>query len=148
MAGSDLIVFATPLHFVHASGQLKTFLDRLSSMGGNPHDPPKTPAQEPRPAGSAGRAAGPRLALVASCGHPRPAQFRSLSLWMEDLASLLGMGLFMEALVASASRLVSTAPEDLAAVEGYRGLLRAAGGAAARGEDLAPSLRQALKGGL
>jgi hypothetical protein len=67
---------------------------------------------------------------------------------MEDLASLLGMGLFMEALVASASRLVSTAPEDLAAVEGYRGLLRAAGGAAARGEDLAPSLRQALKGGL
>jgi multimeric flavodoxin WrbA len=141
MEGADLIVLASPLHFLQVSGQLKVFIDRLTSTGGNPHAP------KPETGG------GPlRLAAIMSAGFPKPEAFRAVSLWMEDLASLLGRELFMEAYAGGARRLprpeqtaqpAATEPAALA----YLDALGEAGRLAAQGESLGAAVREGLKAG-
>lgn len=138
--GAELVVLASPLHFLQVSGQLKVFIDRLTSTGGNPHG--ELPKVEGPP---------PRMAAIMSCGFPRPEQFRATSLWMEDLSTLLGRELLLEAYAAGARRLARpgtktpapTDPEVLAWLE----LLREAGRTAARGGAIEAGAKATLKGG-
>lgn len=142
--GAELVVLASPLHFLQVSGQLKVFIDRLTSTGGNPHG--ERPTVEGPP---------PRLAAIMSCGFPRPEQFRASSLWMEDLSGLLGRELLLEAYAAGARRLARpgteagmegpapTDPEVLAWLE----ILREAGRTAARGGTIEAGAKAALKRG-
>lgn len=130
LEGADFIVLASPLHFLHVSGKLKVFIDRLTSTGGNPHKGLTQPEGQ-----------APRLAVVMSSGFPKPEQFRATSVWMEDLAALLGRELWMEAYAGGARRLA------LPEAQPWLGLLGEAGRTAARGGMLTREARAALMGG-
>ncbi len=130
LEGADFVVLASPLHFLQVSGNLKVFIDRLTSTGGNPHNRPAEAKGPP-----------PRMAVVMSAGFPRPEQFRATSVWMEDLAALLGRELWMEAYAGGARRL------PLPEAQPWLGILRDAGRRAARGSSLPAEARHALKAG-
>lgn len=146
LLGADVLILASPLHFLQISGQLKSFIDRLTSIGGDPHAKRATAKGEGAPG------AGPRLVAISSCGFPRIEQYEALSLWMGELAGLLGMELFCEAYAEGSGRLQGAGglgAEGLdAETLSYLDLLREAGERAGAGGSLAEGSRLRLRRGL
>jgi putative NADPH-quinone reductase len=81
MHGVDFFIFGSPVYFSNVSGTLKTFFDRLTAAGGDPHAKPGAGAAPADPQ-------GPRWIMVSNCGFPVSSQFDVVSLWIHNVAAM------------------------------------------------------------
>jgi FMN-dependent NADH-azoreductase len=130
MRGADIVVFGTPVYFANVSGTLKTFFDRMTAAGGDPHAAARGGTEQ------AGATPGPAprqgWVLVASCGFPDPGQFDVPSLWFTRVCAMAGVTMAGE-LYAACGRLLSAPdPSQESARESCLAGLRARGAALAR----------------
>jgi multimeric flavodoxin WrbA len=117
MHHSDFIVFATPLSFQNVSGHLKVFFDRMTAAGGDPHS--KRTNERADKVSS--------FIMVSSCGFQSCKQFKILSLWIKNVATLSGMGLVGEFYMSSGRMLNDPAPELKEPLGRYLAYLEACG---------------------
>lgn len=115
MDGCDVIIFASPLFFVNISGALKTFIDRLTSAGGDPHK------------ASESNKKSPKYMMVSNCGFPDRSQFDVVSLWINRVAALLRTEVAAEIYTASGHILTRTAEEQKKSRQAYLNLLEECG---------------------
>lgn len=138
MKGANLLIFGSPLYFNNVSGTLKTFFDRLTAAGGDPHA-----AQAGDPA-----APNPGYIMVSNCGFPTRSQFYIVSLWINRVAQMSRARLVGEHYVAGGRALTAPAAQQAPARDRYLGYLRACGASyAATGalnEELAASVDKDL----
>jgi multimeric flavodoxin WrbA len=112
---ADLLILGSPLYFNNISGTLKTFIDRLTALGGNPHQPKGADAGKVR------------IIMASNCGFPVRQQFDVVSLWMKHFAHLLNGELVGEFYATNGKVLRSANGEEAAAVERYKEYLRTCG---------------------
>jgi FMN-dependent NADH-azoreductase len=86
MADTDILMLGSPLFFSNISGTLKVFVDRLTAAGGDPRK-----KAEARVSGD-----HPRLIMVSNCGFPDRSQFEVVSLWINNVARMMGAPLIGE----------------------------------------------------
>lgn len=77
MKGVDIFIFGSPLYFNNISGILKTFFDRLTAAGGNPHQ------------SQTDTKASPYFIMMSNCGHPYKKQFDVVSLWIHNVSNMM-----------------------------------------------------------
>ncbi|MCJ7593617.1 MAG: flavodoxin family protein [Desulfobacterales bacterium] len=77
--GSDVSVFATPIHIDNVSGIMKNFIDRLI--------PTRMPYFEVHSDGETRHLnrydQQPRIMMISSCGYPEQSQFQVIRLWFQ-----------------------------------------------------------------
>jgi multimeric flavodoxin WrbA len=156
MRGADFFIFGSPVYFSNVSGTLKTFFDRLTAAGGDPHT---KPAQGEEPAGAAAvpEAAAaretppppPRYVMMANCGFPDPRQFDVVSLWIHRVAAMSGAELAGEFYLTGGKAVSAPGPGQTPLRARYLDTLRACGACyAAHGKlnaDLAARTAMAAK---
>jgi len=114
MRGADILLFGSHVHFCNISGLLKTFFDRMTSAGGNPHE-----AQSKKENRSA-----PGYIMVANCGFPIRNQFDVISLWIRNVAQMSGANLLGEFYAAGGKVLSAPSPEQIPARDRYQDYLK------------------------
>jgi PncC family amidohydrolase len=84
MKEADVIFLGTPLYFNTMSGTLKVFVDRLTALGGNPHELKDR------------KSVKTKLVMASNCGYPIKEQFAALSLWIRHFCNMLDVELVGE----------------------------------------------------
>lgn len=100
MRDADLLILGSPLYFNNISGTMKVFIDRLTALGGSPHNK-----------GEEKNAKG-KLIIVSNCGFPIRQQFDVIALWVRHLSNLLKLDLIGEFYTTSGKVLTSMEPND------------------------------------
>lgn len=114
MRGSDILIFGSPVHFCNISSRLKTFFDRMTAAGGDPHK-----AGEDR----AGKTA-PGYIMVANSGFPSRDQFDVISLWIQRVARMSKSVLMAEFYAPGGKALVTPSADQIPSRDQYREYLR------------------------
>ena len=130
----DIIVVGTPLYLNNVSGTTKTFFDRLTAAGGDPH---ATDA-----GGTARR--GPRYVMVSNCGNSNRSQFDIVSLWIRRVAAMVGSEVLAEFYTASGRVLTQPGDEQKESRDGYVRFLRECGSQLAQNQRLDQEHRDRL----
>jgi multimeric flavodoxin WrbA len=87
-AGSDVMIFASPVYFDNISGLLKVFIDRLTMLG-SPHSGKES---EDNTCEIAEDTKVPGLMLISSCGYNDRSEFDVVSMWIRKMAIKMHMG--------------------------------------------------------
>lgn len=115
IVNSDLIIWGTPLYFHNISGTLKVFMDRMTSIGGDPHSKDKS-AMIP-----------PYFIMMSNCGFPIKEQFEAVSVWIKSISKLLQAKLIGEFYLPSGHILSYPTEEQLQAKNNYLEFLKNCG---------------------
>ncbi len=142
MRDAEVFIFGSPIYLGNVSGTLKTFFDRLTAAGGDPHtDDHRAPPAR-------------RSIMVANCGFPDRSQFDVVSLWITRVAAMLRAQLVGEFYVTGGKFLSSPTPEQVSARQRYIEYLRECGACYSTAGTLSPELaagtgcRQVLPAGV
>jgi multimeric flavodoxin WrbA len=130
LAEADVLVLGTPLYFNNVSGTLKTFVDRMTAAGGDPHS-------------RSARGSPGSLVMISNCGFADRGQFAALSLWAGAMARLLGIRLAGEIYAARGKFLAMPAPGE--AARAYLGAAADAGRELVSSGALSAATRDALE---
>lgn len=98
LGNADVIVFASPVYFANISGLLKTFMDRMTMIGG-PQTASAAIAENQRIEASGTNV--PQLMMISSCGLPDRSEFDVTSLWINRVAKKMNMPLIGEIYVTN-----------------------------------------------
>jgi multimeric flavodoxin WrbA len=115
MKNNDIIIFGSPLYFNNISGTLKVFFDRLTAMGGDPHN--KTNNNE----------VTPHFIMVSNCGFPYKSQFDVISLWINNIAKMLQAQLIGEFYTTNGKVLTQPTNDHIESKKKYLDYLRQCG---------------------
>ncbi len=120
---SDLVVFASPLYVDNVSGLMKTFLDRLITVG-DPHwDLDEAGECVHRP-----RFQKPtRMVAIMNCGYPEQSHFAPMRLLFRRMARNLHLQFAGEILRGGGGLLTNCEPALKPQMDDYLGLVRKAG---------------------
>ena len=111
----DIIIFGSPLYFNNISGTLKVFFDRLTAMGGDPHNKSNT------------NSITPHFIMVSNCGFPYKSQFDVISLWINNIAKMLQAQLIGEFYTTNGKVLSQPSKEQVESKNNYLSFLRECG---------------------
>ncbi len=112
---ADILIFGSPLYFNNISGTLKNFIDRLTALGGNPHQ-----AQNENPQKV-------KIIMMSNCGFPIRKQFDVVSLWIKHFTNMLNGELIGEFYTTNGKILTSDGFDDHAKADKYKNYLRLCG---------------------
>lgn len=104
---ADIIVFASPVYFANISGLLKTFMDRMTMIGG-PQTASAADAERQRSASPDAKA--PKLMMISSCGLSDRGEFDVTSLWIRKVSEKMNMDCIGE-IYATNGKAFSNPPE-------------------------------------
>jgi len=121
--GSDVSVFATPIHIDNVSGIMKNFIDRLI--------PTRMPYFEVHSDGETRHLnryeQQPKIMMISSCGYPEQSQFQVIRLWLKRFSRNFDMEVVGE-IYRSWGWLIKAKDNELAPkIEAYKRLLGKAG---------------------
>lgn len=119
LKGAEVIILGTPLYFNNLSGTIKTFIDRLTAAGGDPHN-------------AGDMATHTRYIMVSNCGFPSREQFSVLSVWIRHFCQLTQGSLLAEFYTPQGRLLTSGEKTCREATENYLRYLRGCGEELAR----------------
>lgn len=123
LGNADIIVFASPVYFANISGLLKTFMDRMTMIGGpQTASPAKTESQENGGTG----AKVPKLMMISTCGLPYRSEFDVTSLWINKVAEKMKMDCIGE-IYATNGKAFSHPQETSASVSDFLQAVKQAG---------------------
>lgn len=88
LGNADVIVFASPVYFANISGLLKTFMDRMTMIGG-PQTAGTDTAADQKNISTGARI--PKLMMISSCGLPDRSEFDVTSLWINKVSKKMNM---------------------------------------------------------
>lgn len=112
---ADLFILGSPLYFNNISGTLKNFIDRLTALGGNPHQAKEQKREKVK------------IIMMSNCGFPVRKQFDVVSLWIKHFTNMLNGELVGEFYTTNGKMLTSENEEDKKKADGYKAYLRACG---------------------
>ena len=121
--GSDVSVFATPIHIDNLSGITKNFIDRLIAT--------RMPFFEVYSDGETRHLnryeQQPRIMMISSCGYPEQSQFQVIRLWLKRFSRNFDMEVVGE-IYRSWGWLLKAEDEELEPkIQAYKNLLQKAG---------------------
>jgi len=126
--GSDISIFATPVHIDNLSGILKNFIDRLIST--------RMPFFEVHSDGETRHLSRyeqqPKIMMISSCGYPEQSQFQVIRLWLERFSRNFDMEIVGEIYRSWGWLLKSDDVQLEPKIKEYKDLLRKAGEEVAR----------------
>lgn len=112
---ADILIFGSPLYFNNISGTLKNFIDRLTALGGNPHQAKNENRQKVK------------VIMMSNCGFPMREQFDVVSLWIKHFTNMLNGELVGEFYTTSGKILTSGSIEDQEKANKYKKYLHLCG---------------------
>ena len=112
---ADILIFGSPLYFNNISGTLKNFIDRLTALGGDPHQAKNENRQKVK------------IIMMSNCGFPVRKQFDVVSLWIKHFTNMLNGELIGEFYTTSGKILTSESIEDQERANKYKNFLRLCG---------------------
>ncbi|UCB48260.1 MAG: flavodoxin family protein [Deltaproteobacteria bacterium] len=121
--GSDISIFATPIHIDNVSVIIKNFIDRLI--------PTRMPYFEVHSDGETRHLnrydQQPKVMMISSCGYPEQSQFQVIRLWLKRFSRNFGVEVAGE-IYRSWGWLLKAEDEELKPkIDAYKDLLRKAG---------------------
>jgi multimeric flavodoxin WrbA len=121
--GSDISIFATPIHIDNVSGIMKNFIDRLI-----PTRMPYFEIHSDRETRHLNRYDHqPKIMMISSCGYPEPSQFQVIRLWLKRFSRNFDMEVVGE-IYRSWGWLLKAENQQLESkVLAYKNLLKKAG---------------------
>jgi multimeric flavodoxin WrbA len=138
MRGSDILVFGTPVHFCNVSGLFKTFFDRMTAAGGNPHSARESAAGQ-KPLG---------YIMIANSGLASRSQFDVISLWIQRVAQMSKANMIAEIYAAGGKVLSAPTSEQAASRARYLEYLGKCGESISKNGSLDGSLAGLLDKGI
>lgn len=121
--GSDISIFATPIHIDNVSGIMKNFIDRLI--------PTRMPYFEVHSDGETRHlnryGQQPKIMMISSCGYPEQSQFQVIRLWLKRFSRNFDMEIVGEIYRSWGWLLKSEDDEVEPKVRAYKELLQKAG---------------------
>lgn len=123
MGEANIIIFVSPIYFGNISGMLKTFMDRMTMIGG-----PQLAAETMKERQSKESIENiPKLMMVSSCGLQEENEFDVTSLWINKVAKKVNMELIGE-IYATNGKAFHAPPETLdSTIANYLQLVEIAG---------------------
>lgn len=121
---ADIIAFASPVYFANISGLLKTFMDRMTMIGG-PQTASAAMAENQKSGASDTNV--PSLMMFSSCGLPDTGEFDVTSLWIHKVAKKMNMPLIGEIYVTNGKAFSPHPETEDTAVFDYLHLIEQAG---------------------
>ena len=121
--GSDISVFATPIHIDNVSGILKNFIDRLIATR-MPYFEVHTDG-ETRHLNRYDRQ--PKIMMISSCGYPEQSQFQVIRLWLKRFSRNFDMKIAGEIYRSWGWLLKSENVQLAPKIKDYKNLLTTAG---------------------
>jgi len=112
---ADFLIFGSPLYFNNISGTLKSFVDRLTALGGNPHQTKTENRQKVK------------IIMMSNCGFPVREQFDVVSLWIKHFTNMLNGELVAEFYTTCGKMLTSENAADQEKANKYKEYLRLCG---------------------
>jgi multimeric flavodoxin WrbA len=121
--GSDISIFATPIHIDNVSGILKNFIDRLIAT--------RMPFFEVHTDGETRHLnrydQQPKIMMISSCGYPEQSQFQVIRLWLKRFSRNFDMDIVGE-IYRSWGWLLKAENDQLASkIKDYKNLVAKAG---------------------
>jgi multimeric flavodoxin WrbA len=121
--GSDISIFATPIHIDNLSGIMKNFIDRLI--------PTRMPYFEVHRDGETRHLSRyeqqPKIMMISSCGYPEQSQFQVIRLWLKRFSRNFDMEIVGE-IYRSWGWLLKAEDDRLEPkIKAYKDLLKKAG---------------------
>jgi multimeric flavodoxin WrbA len=104
---ADILILGSPLYFNTISGTLKVFIDRLTALGGNPHEAHTTSDRKIK------------ILMVSNCGYLIKKQFDAVSVWIHHFTAMLGGELLGEFYTTNGKMLQSSDTADINAAARY-----------------------------
>ncbi|MDD3168155.1 MAG: flavodoxin family protein [Eubacteriales bacterium] len=141
LGSADIIVFASPVYFANISGLLKTFMDRMTMIGGP--QTAKTAKIENQKNESAG-AKAPKLMMISSCGLSDRGEFDVISLWMSKVSQKMNMDFIGEIYATNGKAFSAERGTDHTAVSDYLEAAEQAGKEIATDKRISDSTRRLL----
>jgi len=114
---SDIVIFGSPLYFNNISGILKTLVDRMTPLGGDPHKDK-----------SSNNSKQASFIMVSNCGFPDRSQFDVVSLWINKIAKMLQVDLLTEFYATSGKILSQASDKEIKHRDNYFQYLTKCGG--------------------
>jgi putative NADPH-quinone reductase len=141
MGDADVIAFSSPVYFENISGMLKTFMDRMTMIGG----PQQQKSIEEEKDLKSSNVQGPKLMMISSCGHLDESEFSVTSHWINRIAEKMHMELVGEIYFSSGKYLKETPEELKEQLSNYLQLVEKAGSEIGKNFKLSDNTKKFLK---